>query len=206
MASPGYLLVIGHSINGDKMAGYNKVLPPIYKKYDGFYLGLGSPGQGVRHLEGDWFDHSLMLARFNSKDDVSGFWYSPEYEEAKKLRQGGGEFNIFALPGNEHEAPLDEASFLISFYRILDAEAYAPLANSEKEKLIQLNIPYLTTASSNQVKRLEGDLTDHNFNIIAFPNEPSAMSFWNDIEHKKIREKRSNFASFNTYIVKGMRR
>ena len=114
MASPGYLLVIGHSINGDKMAGYNKVLPPIYKKYDGFYLGLGSPGQGVRHLEGDWFDHSLMLARFNSKDDVSGFWYSPEYEEAKKLRQGGGEFNIFALPGNEHEAPLDEPSFLIS--------------------------------------------------------------------------------------------
>ena len=206
MSIPGYLLVIGHSINGEIMAGYSKALPPIYEKFGGFYLGLGAPGQGVEHLEGDWFDHSLMLARFKKPDDVTGFWYSPEYEDAKKLREGGGDFNVFKLDGNEHEAPLGDPVFLISFYRIKDESAYASCSRAEEEKLRQHDANYLTRTSADQAKRLEGDLTDHNFNVIVFPSENLAKSFWNDLEHKKIRENRSKASSFNTYLVLGKHR
>jgi len=206
MAALGYLLVIGHSINAEIMAGYNNVLPPIYKKFGGFYLGLGAPGQGVEHLEGEWFNHSLMLAQFKKPDDVSNFWYSPEYEEAKKLRKGGGEFNVFKMAGNGHEAPLGEPAFLISFYRVFDADAYAPFAKAEEEKLSHHDVNYLTKTASYQAERLEGDLADHNFNIIAFPSLDSAASLWKDLEHKKIRGMRSKVALFNTYLVRGLHR
>ena len=206
MAPPGYLLVIGHSIDADIMAGYNNVLPPIYDKFGGFYLGLGAPGQGVQHLEGDWIDQSLMLARFKNPDDVSDFWYSPEYEEAKKLRKGGGEFNIFKMAGNEHEAPFGEPAYLISFYHVFDTDAYIPLAEAEEEILNHHDVNYLTKTSSDQAERLEGDLTDHNFNVIVFPNLDIAKSFWKNAEYKNIREKRSKLALFNTYLVRGQRR
>lgn len=206
MSVPGYLLVIGHSINGEIMAGYNNVLPPIYEKFGGFYLGLGAPGQGVEHLEGDWFDHSLMLARFNNPDDVTGFWYSPEYEEAKKLREGGGDFNIFRLFGNEHEAPLGDPAFLISFYRLTNESKYASYAKAEEEKVNDYDGNYLTRTSADQAKRLEGDLSDHNINVITFSSETSAKSFWEDSEYKRIREDRSKFSSFNTYLVLGKHR
>jgi uncharacterized protein (DUF1330 family) len=71
MAPPGYLLVLGHSLNGEKMTRYSATLPPIYEKYGGFYLGIGAPARGVEHLEGPWFDHSLVLARFKSPDDIT---------------------------------------------------------------------------------------------------------------------------------------
>jgi len=206
MATSGYLLVIGHSINAEIMSRYNSVLPPIYKKFGGFYLGLGAPGQGVEHLEGEWFDRSLMLAQFKKPNDVSNFWYSPEYEEAKKLRKGGGEFNVFQMAGNEHEAPVGEPAFLISFYRVFDADAYAPFAKAEEKTLSHHDVNYLSKTSSDQAERLEGDLVDHNLNIIAFPTIDSATSLWEGIEHKEIREKRSKAASFNTYLVRGLHR
>lgn len=43
----------------------------------------------VELLEGDW-DHlpSLTIEKFNSMAEFKAFWNSPEYLEAKKLREG----------------------------------------------------------------------------------------------------------------------
>ena len=206
MAPPGYLLVLGHSIDGEIMAKYNNALPPIYEKYGGVYLGLGAPGRGVEHLEGQWFDHSLMLAQFGKTDDISRFWYSTEYEEAKKLRKGGGEFNVFKIAGNEHAAPHGEPAFLISIHRVFDADKYVPLAKAEEEKLTNRNIPYLIKTTYEQTERLEGDIVDHDFSVIAFPSLAIATSLWNDPGYKEIREERSKAAVFNTFLVRGLRR
>lgn len=206
MAPPGYLLVLGHSLDGEKMGRYSAALPPIYEKYGGFYLGIGGPGRGVEHLEGPWFDHSLVLAHFKAPEDVTTFWFSPEYEEAKKLRKDGGEFNVFKMAGNEHESPHGEPAFLISVYRVFDAEAYAPLAAAEEDKLTHRSIPYLAKATYDETERLEGDLVDHDFTIAAFPTQASATNFWNDPGHKEIREERAKVAAFNTFLVRGLRR
>lgn len=215
MAPPGYLLVLGHTLDGEKMARYSAALPPIYEKYGGFYLGIGGPGRGVEHLEGPWFDHStshrprdrgLMLAHFQAPEDISKFWYSPEYEEAKKLRKNGGEFNVFKMAGNEKEAPHGEPAFLISVYRVLDEAAFAPFAKAEEEKLEHRSIPILTRAKYDETERLEGDIVDHDFSVAAFPTQASATNFWNDPGHKEIREGRSQVAVFNTFLVRGLRR
>lgn len=206
MTAPGYLLVLGHSLVAEKMAKYSAALPPIYQKYGGFYLGIGGPGRGVEHLEGQWFDHSLVLGRFDQPDDVSKFWYSPEYEQAKQLRKDGGEFNVFKIAGNENPAPHGEPAFMISVYRVLDPDAYAPLAEAEEEKLMHRSVPYILKAKSTEAERLEGDLTDHDFSVAAFPTQASATNLWNDPGYKELREARSKVAAFNTFLVRGVRR
>ena len=190
MAPPGYLLVLGHSLNGEKMTRYSATLPPIYEKYGGFYLGIGGSARGVEHLEGPWFDHSLVLARFKSPDDITKFWFSPEYEDSKKLR----------------ESPHGEPAFLVSVYRVLDAEAFAPFAQAEADKLAHRSVPYIARSTYDEAERLEGDLIDHDFAVAAFPTQTSATSFWNDPGHKELREARAQSAVFNTFLVRGQRR
>ena len=206
MAAPGYLLVLGHSLVPEKMAKYSAALPPIYDKFGGFYLGIGGPGRGVEHLEGPWFDHSIVLGRFKAPEDVRKFWYSQEYEQAKKLRKDGGEFNVFKIEGNEHEAPHGEPAFLISIYRVLDQEAFEPFAKAEEEKLLHRSVPYIVQAKDQETERLEGDLIGYDFTVAAFPTQASATSFWNDPGYKEIREGRAKSAVFNTFLVRGLRR
>jgi uncharacterized protein (DUF1330 family) len=52
--------------------------------------GLEILGSGeIELMEGDW-DHfpALTLEKFDSKAALHKFWYSPEYQQAKKLREG----------------------------------------------------------------------------------------------------------------------
>jgi uncharacterized protein (DUF1330 family) len=206
MAVPGYLLVLGHSLVPEKMAKYSAALPPIYEKFCGCYLGIGGPGRGVEHLEGPWSDHSVVLGRFNEPDDVSKFWCSPEYEQAKKLRMGGGEFNVFKIPGNEYESQDGEPAFLISIYRILDPDVFAPLAKTEEERLKNISVPYILKAKNEETERLEGDLIGHDFSVASFPTQSAATSFWNDPRNKELREARSEAAIYNSFLVRGVRR
>ncbi len=206
MASPGYLLVLGHSLDPEKMARYSAALPPIYEKYGGVYLGIGGPGRGVEHLEGQWFDHSLVLARFNSPEDVTKFWFSPEYEDAKKLRKDAGTFNVFVLTGNDNEAPEGEPAYLISVYRTIDKEAYAPMAEAEEEKFASRDIFYLARAAYDDTERLEGDLIDHDFSVAVFPTQAAATNMWNDPGYQELRQNRAQIGAFNTFLVRGLRR
>lgn len=206
MATPGYLLVLGHSLVPEKMARYSQALPPIYEKYGGFYLAIGGPGRGVEHLEGPWFDHSLVLGQFGAPEDVRSFWYSPEYEEAKKLRKDGGEFNVFKIAGSDVEAPTGEPAFLVSVYRVLDADAFAPFAQAEADKLANRDVPYLFQAKSEEAERLEGDLDHHDFSVAAFPTQAAATNFWNDPGFQQLRAERSQVAVYNTFLMRGLRR
>ena len=206
MAVPGYLLVLGHSLVPEKMAKYSAALPPIYEKFCGYYLGIGGPGRGVEHLEGTWFDHSVVLARFNEPDDVSKFWYSPEYEQAKKLRKGGGKFNVFKIPGHEYESQHGEPAFLVSIYRVLDPDLFAGLAKTEEKRLQNISVPYILKAKDEETERLEGDLTGHDFSVAAFPTQSAATSFLNDPENKELRKARSQAAVYNSFLVRGVRR
>lgn len=206
MAVPGYLLVLGHSLDMAKMAAYSAALPPIYKQYGGFYLGIGGPGRGVELLEGGWFDHSMVLARFASKADIPKFWWSPEYTKAKELRSGAGVFNVFALNGNTHEAPLGQPSFLVTIYRPFDAAKMAEINAQEDAHLAARDVHVIAQAKYAEVERLEGDIKDFDFRIIAFPTQAAATTYWNHPVTKEIREARAKASGGNTYLVAGLPR
>jgi uncharacterized protein (DUF1330 family) len=206
MAAPGYLLVLGHSLDMAKMAAYSAALPPIYKKYGGFYLGIGGPGRGVELLEGCWFDHSMVLARFPSKADIPKFWWSPEYTQAKELRKGAGTFNVFAMAGTAHDAPLGQPSFMISIYRPFDAEKTAAILAQEDAKLAQRGVHVIAAAKFAEVERLEGDLMDFDFRVVAFPTQAAATNYWNEPAVKALRDERAKVAGVNTFLVAGLPR
>ncbi|MBM3516118.1 MAG: DUF1330 domain-containing protein, partial [Alphaproteobacteria bacterium] len=165
MAVPGYMLVVGHSIDPPKMVAYGAALPPIYKKFNGYYLGIGGPGRGVELLEGAWFDHSMVLARFPTSDDPPKFWTSPEYVKAKELRIGAGIFNVFVMGGTGKKPPKGQPSFLISIYRAFDAEKLASIRAAIAEKATQRGIDILADAKFADMRKLEGDLRDFDIEI-----------------------------------------
>jgi uncharacterized protein (DUF1330 family) len=206
MAAPGYLLVLGHSLDMAKMAAYGAALPPIYKTYGGFYLGIGGPGRGVELLEGGWFDHSMVLARFAAKADVSKFWWSPEYTQAKALRKEAGTFNVFAMAGNAHEAPLGQPSFLVSIYRPFDAAKIAELNAQDDAKLAARGVHVIAQAKFAEVECLEGDLRDFDFRIVAFPTQASATNYWNEPATVAWRDARAKAAGVNTFLIAGLPR
>ncbi len=204
MSQPGYLLFLGHTLDMEKMGRYSAAVSAVYKQYGGTYVGIGGPGRGTELLEGAWFDHSIILARFSSSEDVSKFWNSPEYARVKPLREGGGVFHAFSLKGENREPPEGQAAYLISIYRPFDAEAYAEASAAEAEKIESRGMYYLAQAGESRVERLEGDLIDFNFSIIACPTQPSATSLWNDAGYVQIRENRAKAAGINTFLMAGM--
>lgn len=95
---PAYILVQATVTDPEGFKAYNALLPPIYAKYGGTYLAL-TPAPRVEVAEGTAENRSIVLARFPSKEAAWGFWKSPEYEAAKKLREGKGTFFVTVLDG-----------------------------------------------------------------------------------------------------------
>ena len=95
---PAYLLVQGQVTDREGFKAYNAALPPIYRKYGGEYLAL-VPAALVEVAEGPPENRSVVLARFPSREAARAFWDSPEYAEAKKLREGKGTFFVMILDG-----------------------------------------------------------------------------------------------------------
>ena len=95
---PAYLLVQGRVTDREGFKAYNAALPPIYRKYGGEYLAL-VPAPFVEVAEGPAENRSIVLARFPSREAARAFWDSPEYAEAKKLREGKGTFFVTILDG-----------------------------------------------------------------------------------------------------------
>jgi uncharacterized protein (DUF1330 family) len=97
-ARPAYLLVQGRVTDREGFKAYSAALPPIYRKYQGEYIAL-VPAPLVEVLEGDPENRSIVVARFPSREHARAFWNSPEYTEAKKLREGKGTFYVIILDG-----------------------------------------------------------------------------------------------------------
>ena len=95
---PGYLVVQGTVTDREGFKAYSAALPPIYAKYGGRYLAM-APAPLVEVAEGDAEHRSVVIARFESREAAWAFWNSPEYQEAKKLREGKGEFYVMVLEG-----------------------------------------------------------------------------------------------------------
>lgn len=97
-ARPGFLVVQGTVTDMEGFKAYNAALPPIYQKFGGHYITL-SPAPKVEVAEGEPRNESILIAKFPSKEAAWGFWNSPEYTAAKKLREGKGRFFVTVLEG-----------------------------------------------------------------------------------------------------------
>jgi uncharacterized protein (DUF1330 family) len=199
MTQPGYLLVVGHSLDRDKMARYSAALPPIYKAHKGHYLGIGGPGRGVELLEGEWKGHSAVLAHFPSRPPVSAFWNSKEYTEAKKLRRDGGIFDVFALEG-QAAPPANAGAYVLTFAKVHDAAGYRQAMTTEADLVAAAQLAYLVRAEPKAIERLEGS-GDYWVSAIVAPSPTAARSFWDSAAHRAMRIRRARAADVNALLV-----
>jgi uncharacterized protein (DUF1330 family) len=81
---PAYIVVDIDIHDRERYERYKQMAPPSIASYGGRYLTRGGE-TGV--LEGDWVPKRFVVLEFPTMERARAWWSSPEYAEAKALRQ-----------------------------------------------------------------------------------------------------------------------
>ncbi len=95
-----YLVVEAVLTDPKGFVPYTKVVPSLVAKMGGEYIAIGGESEV---LEGEWGNTKVVLHRWPSMQAARDFWYSDEYQEAIKLREGTGEFRVMLVDGVKQE-------------------------------------------------------------------------------------------------------
>jgi len=93
---PAYMLIRIAVDDPAQLKEYQLAAPPIVEKYRGKFIVRG--GAAVT-LEGQADSRRIVAIEFPELSDVQAFYHSPEYTEARKLREGIGSFEAIAVDG-----------------------------------------------------------------------------------------------------------
>jgi uncharacterized protein (DUF1330 family) len=93
---PAYMIVTAKIKDRDAfIQGYGAAAAALIGKFGGKYV---LRGPGAELLEGDFGDGaSMVISEWPDKDAAKAFWNSPEYAEAKKLREGVAEVQVLLI-------------------------------------------------------------------------------------------------------------
>jgi uncharacterized protein (DUF1330 family) len=75
---------------------YKVLAPPSIAQYGGRYLARGGP---TTALEGEWQPGRFVMSEFPSAGRARAWWESPEYAEAKPLRQLCAQTDMLLVEG-----------------------------------------------------------------------------------------------------------
>ena len=75
---------------------YKVLAPPSIALYGGRYLARGGP---TTTLEGQWHPSRFVMLEFPSAERARAWWNSPEYAEAKALRQSCAQTDMLLVEG-----------------------------------------------------------------------------------------------------------
>lgn len=91
---PALMLIEADIHDMDGFRAYTQAIIPIVQRFGGTYLVMRGQRQD---LEGDWGTTRVVISRWPSMDAARAFWFSSEYQDAIKLRQGTGSFRVTLL-------------------------------------------------------------------------------------------------------------
>lgn len=93
---PAYMIVIARSADRDAfISGYGAAAGKLVERFGGRYL-LRAPGAEL--LEGGFGEGaSMVISEWPDQAAARRFWGSPEYREAKKLREGIAECQVLLI-------------------------------------------------------------------------------------------------------------
>lgn len=93
---PAYIVVEVEVEDPVRYEDYKKMVPPSLAEYGGRFLVRGGK---VENLEGDWSPKRLVLVEFSSVEQAKAWWSSPEYADAKALRQATAKTQMIVVEG-----------------------------------------------------------------------------------------------------------
>ena len=91
-----YIIAQVNITDGEQYKKYTAVTPGIIEQYGGRFVVRGGP---VNTLEGDHTDDRWVVLEFSSEEEAKAFYFSPEYTEARALRQNASEAKFILLAG-----------------------------------------------------------------------------------------------------------
>ena len=95
-----YIVVHAKLTDPNRFKSYSDIVPQLVGDFGGEYIVLGGDNEV---LEGEWNGARLVIHRWPDRKSAKLFWNSPQYREAKKLREGTGQFKVMLLEGLVHE-------------------------------------------------------------------------------------------------------
>ncbi|MEP5938383.1 MAG: DUF1330 domain-containing protein [Erythrobacter sp.] len=95
---PAYMIVTAAIHDRDHfIAGYGAAAAKLVSQFGGEYI---LRGPGAECLEGEFGDGaSMVISKWSDRDAAKAFWNSPEYAEAKKLREGIADIQVLLIDG-----------------------------------------------------------------------------------------------------------
>jgi uncharacterized protein (DUF1330 family) len=91
---PAYIVVETDIHDAEQYEHYKQAAPAAVAAAGGRYLVRGGE---LAVLEGDWQPTRLVLLEFPDLEAAKRFYDSPEYQEAKRLREGAARMNMVAV-------------------------------------------------------------------------------------------------------------
>jgi uncharacterized protein (DUF1330 family) len=95
---PAYMIVIAKIADRDAFInGYGMAAAKLVEQFGGKYV---LRGPGAELLEGEFGDSaSMVISEWPDREAAKAFWNSPEYADAKKLREGIADCQVLLIDG-----------------------------------------------------------------------------------------------------------
>ena len=87
-----YMIVFAHITDPEAFKQYSAYTTQLVSQFGGRYVTIGRQATLLEGAFGDTM--SIVISEWPSRDAAELFWNSSEYQEAKKLREGTGSFNV----------------------------------------------------------------------------------------------------------------
>ena len=93
---PAYMIARVNVTDWDKYNEYIKVTPGIITKFGGRFIVRGGETVTLEEPEEKW---RIVVVEFPNIAKAKEFYYSPEYTDAKKIREGAALAQFVAVEG-----------------------------------------------------------------------------------------------------------
>ncbi|MEK6337656.1 MAG: DUF1330 domain-containing protein [Acidobacteriota bacterium] len=93
---PAYLITEIEVLDPERYEKYKAMVPPTLAQYEGKFLVRGGK---VETIEGSWAPTRFVVVEFPSAEKARAWWSSPEYAEAKALRQATAKTEMILVEG-----------------------------------------------------------------------------------------------------------
>jgi uncharacterized protein (DUF1330 family) len=193
-APTGYLLVSGWYKDRGVQREYMRRVTPILKAHGYEKAVIAGTGYAMTVIEGGWVPgDALILLKFPSEKEVKRFWWSPEYQELKKIRVGASALDVLQVDGVPGVQPRmsGRSAYLFFLADIQDRkrflEGYAPFA---PDVVRAHGGEFLVRAAQADTELLEGAHLPGSLIIVEFPDAEALRKFWGSDNYRRLSEVR----------------
>jgi uncharacterized protein (DUF1330 family) len=200
----GYLFITGWFKDTDVQREYTRAIGPILKAHNLEAFKIGMEGANLRLLEGGWNPGRIMLLKFPTDAQVKSFWWSSEYQEAKKIRDGASVLDVVEIDGVAGSTPImnDKSAYLVFLGDVKDmkklATDYGPYA---PDVVKSFGGQFIVRAGRAAMSLLEGAYPTGSVIVVEFPDTKSLRAFWNSDAYRKLSEVRKTTGKWSVVEI-----